>query len=196
MKEYKDLNKDIDELKKSIQEIVDESLRKWEKIILSIIEEISEIKIKLNLDSKYSSQYGTNNQFIVKTLLIKNDISKIKAKIDDLINKNSEINLSYILFDTNLLKAINIFNEFYMDRLNDCKILNLSYNNIRDIKALERAKFKNLETLVLSNNKIADISCLTKTDFPYLIKLWLNNNIISDISPLKNTNYNKLELLY
>ena len=196
MKEYKDLNKDIDELKKSIQEIVDESLRKWEKIILSIIEEISEIKIKLNLDSKYSSQYGTKNQFIVRTLLIKNDISKIKAKIDDLINKNSEINLSYILFDTNLLKAINIFNEFYMDRLNDCKILNLSYNNIRDIKALERAKFKNLETLVLSNNKIADISCLTKTDFPYLIKLWLNNNIISDISPLKNTNYNKLELLY
>ena len=49
IKENINLKKNIDESRKSIQE---ESLKKWEITILSIKEEISEIKNKLNLDSK------------------------------------------------------------------------------------------------------------------------------------------------
>ena len=49
IKENINLKKNIDESRKSIQE---ESLKKWEITILSIKEEISEIKNKLDLDSK------------------------------------------------------------------------------------------------------------------------------------------------
>ena len=195
IKENFDLKQYIDELRKSIQEIIEETLKKWEKVIPSIKKEIFEIKNILNLDSQYSSDYGSNNSFIQSTLLINYDIINIKEKINHLINKNTDLNLSYILFDTNFLNAINIFNEFYKFKLPEYKALNLSYNNIRNIKGIERAKFRNLETLDLSNNKITDISYLAKTDFPKLKKLWLYNNNISDISPLKDIKYNDLEIL-
>ena len=195
IKENFNLKQYIDELRKSIQEIIEETLKKWEKVIPSIKKEIFEIKNILNLDSQYSSDYGSNNSFIQSTLLINYDIINIKEKINHLINKNTDLNLSYILFDTNFLNAINIFNEFYKFKLPEYKALNLSYNNIRNIKGIEREKFRNLETLDLSNNKITDISYLAKTDLPKLKKLWIYNNNISDISPLKDIKYNDLEIL-
>ena len=195
IKDNFNLKKNIDELKKSIQEIIEETLKKWEKEISSIKEEIFKIKNILNLDNQYSSDYGSNNSFIQTTLLINSDIVEIKEEINHLINKNTDLNLSYILFDTNFLKAINFFNEFYKDKLFEYKTLNLSYNNIRNIKGIENEKFRKLKTLVLSNNKITDISYLSKTDFSDLKKLWLYNNNISDISPLKDIKYNNLEIL-
>ena len=195
IKDNFNLKKYIDELRKSIQEIIEETLKKWESVISSIKKEIFEIKNILNLDSQNSSDYGSNNSFIQTTLLINSDIVEIKEEINHLINKNTDLNLSYILFDTNFLKAINFFNEFYKFKLPEYKALNLSYNNIRNIKGIERANFRNLETLDLSNNKLTDISYLVKTDFPKLKKLWLYNNNISDISPLKDIKYNDLEIL-
>ena len=196
IKENNNLKQNIEKLRNTIQEIIYEKIKNWEKVIDSITGEIEQIKEKLNLNtSNNSSQSESNNSFVVKTLNIKEDIISIKNKIYDLMNKNLEIDLSYILLDNNLMKTINKFNEFYKDKIDNYKKLNLSYNNIKDIKPLESLKLRNIEILVLSNNKIVDISYLKNTDFPHLKKLGLYNNEISDIKSLKDTNFNNLEVL-
>jgi len=61
------------------------------------------------------------------------------------------------------------------------KTLDLSYNNIRDISALE--KCTELTTLTLSNNNIENISAVSK--LTKLKELALDNNKITDMLPVK-----------
>ena len=44
----------------------------------------------------------------------------------------------------------------------ELKVLNLSENNISDIKVLEKVKFNKLEKLDLGGNKISDTSNISK----------------------------------
>ena len=77
----------------------------------------------------------------------------------------------------------------------ELKELNLSFNKISDIKALEKVKFGKLEKLYLSWNEISDISILKKVNFKNLKELYLNSNQISDIRVFENVKFEKLEIL-
>ena len=106
-------------------------------------------------------------------------------------NNNNEILLKEFnnkyhtnIKDTNINKLDLSRKNLGNEGLNDlCKIefkelkeLNLSYNNISDIKVLEKAKFDKLEILDLGDNQISDINILEKVNFKELKELNLYNN--------------------
>ena len=75
------------------------------------------------------------------------------------------------------------------------KELNLSMNDISDIKILEKFRFKKLEKLNLSWNKITDIKILEKVCFNELKELDLRENKLKDVDALEKMNFIKLEKL-
>ena len=78
----------------------------------------------------------------------------------------------------------------------ELKELDLNYNNISNIKILEKAKFNKLEKLFLNGNNISkNINQLGRLDFKELKELDLSNNKIADIQVLEKVKFKKLEKL-
>ena len=75
------------------------------------------------------------------------------------------------------------------------KILNLERNHLKNIKALEKAKYEKLEILILGLNFLPDINILEKVNFKELKELNLERNRISDIKVLEKFKFEKLEIL-
>ena len=82
----------------------------------------------------------------------------------------------------------------FLENLN-LKELNLSNNNIRDIKVLEKIKSDKLEILNLSSNIISNINILKNVNLKELKELNLSSNQITDIKVLENIKFDKLEKL-
>ena len=117
----------------------------------------------------------------------------------NLIEFNKKFNLN-IKSDITKLDLSHKYNNCweYLQKLNliELKELNLSDNDISDIKFLEKVKFEKLEKLDLSRNEnISDYNILTKVNFKELKELNLTGNNISDIKFLENVKFEKLEKL-
>ena len=124
----------------------------------------------------------------------KNNEKNIKVKEDDKrniekIDKNNILDLSHKhLGNEGLQQQLNLINDNIIE-------LNLSWNNISDIKVLEKVKFNKLEILNLGWNKISNINILENVKFKKLKELNLSCNNISDIKVLEKVKFNKLEKL-
>ena len=131
-------------------------------------------------------------------------------KFIELNNKNNEILLKEFNAHNNLniqdtkinkldLGRKNLGNEGLNDlskiEFKELKELHLGFNNILDIKVLEKVRFNKLEILNLRDNQISDINILEKVNFKELKELYLNCNYISDINILEKVKFNKLEKL-
>jgi len=131
-------------------------------------------------------------------------------KFIELNNKNNEILLKEFNAHNNLniqdtkinkldLGRKNLGNEGLNDlskiEFKELKELHLGFNNILDIKILEKVRFNKLEILNLRDNQISDINILEKVNFKELKELYLNCNYISDINILEKVKFNKLEKL-
>ena len=118
----------------------------------------------------------TIQDFINKNNKKNNDIKEINI-VNNLKNKNAleEFNKKYNLnikdiYISNLdlsWKKIDNAGLELLSKINfkNLKELNLSHNNISDIKILEKVKFEQLEILNLGYNKISDINILEKVNF-------------------------------
>ena len=102
------------------------------------------------------------------------DIKENKKNIND--RKNNIIDEKYKLD----LSEKYLGNEGIQKLINykDIIELNLSWNNISDIKVLEKVKFNKLEILNLGENKISNINILENVNFKELKELDLYNNYI------------------
>ena len=140
----------------------------------------------LNYPIKEFIKLNTNNyktEILLKEFNIKYDTNINDAKINKL--------------DLNVKNLGNEgLNDLCIIGFKELKELNLRFNNILDIKVLEKAKFDKLEILNLYNNQISDIDILEKVNFKELKELNLSCNNISDIKVLEKANFIKLEKLY
>ena len=75
------------------------------------------------------------------------------------------------------------------------KELNLSENNIVNIKDVKKMNFEQLEILNFSFNEIIDINPLKTFNFRELIELYLCHNDIKDINVIQHINFENLEIL-
>ena len=116
----------------------------------------------------------------------------IKEILKDLSNIEFE-ELKYFYLSFNEIADIRILEKFRAGKLEK---LELGNNNITDISVLEKTNFKELKQLLLYKNKISDINVLGKVNFEKLEILNLNNNNIKDINILENVNFNNLKELY
>ncbi len=75
----------------------------------------------------------------------------------------------------------------YLSKINfkELKVLNLNYNKISDIKSLTDVKLDKLEELDLSNNEIGNIKVLENANFKELKYLNLADNKIKDLGELR-----------
>ena len=78
---------------------------------------------------------------------------------------------------------------------NGVKELVLRNNNLRDLSILSRINFNQLETLDLSVNEITNIKFLSDMKAKHLKYLYLDNNNLSSLYPLFNTNFPNLVVL-
>ena len=75
--------------------------------------------------------------------------------------------------------------------------LDLSYNQLTDLKGLTNANFPNLTALYLSYNQLADLNGLTNAYLPKLTILDLNNNDVQNIRPLvENAGLKSISQIY
>ena len=123
-----------------------------------------------------------NNEILLKKFNDKYDLDISDTKIKEIYL--SERNLGYICL-----------NDLCEIEFKELKELNLSNNNISDIKAFEKAKFDNLEILNLNCNQIWNLKILEKVNFKQLSELYLSSNFISDIEVFENAKFDKLEIL-
>ena len=130
------------------------------------------------------------------------DLSEVVNSEKKIINveeddKNNKLDLSDQLLGNEGIQILKLIN-YNIDELN------LSWNNISDIKVLEKVgfnileqfKFNKLEILILRHNKISDISILENIDLKELKILDLSWNNTSDINILENVNCKELKELY
>jgi len=114
---------------------------------------------------------------------------------NDNISSTSENNISIdnLIYEKQFVDKNDILclNNIYKD----IKILNLTCNNLSDIKILQKIDSEKSEKLYLDNNKISDISILEKVKFLNLKELYLNANNISNIEILEKVNFPNLEIL-
>ena len=120
-------------------------------------------------------------------LLLKNINKKYNLKIKS--SNITELDLKNRLIEDEGLK------DLCQIEFKQLKELYLSFNNISDIRPLEKAKFEKLEILDLGYNTISDIKILEKVKFKELKELYLSYNNISDLKPLENVKLRKLEKL-
>ena len=127
-----------------------------------------------NIHNKIKLKIIKHNKYILQRLDIKKEDFKIYETFKEFTEKLN-------------IKIIDI----------DIKELDLRYENIgnKGLELFKNMKFKELEILDLSNNEISDIKALKYSDFNKLKKLLLNYNKISDIKVLENANFKDLELL-
>ena len=144
---------------------------------LKIIKFNKEIKKRLDIDIEEFKPYPILKEFN----------QKYKTNIEDI--DREELNL-----EKNYLKKEG-FNDLIKIKFKNINLLNIYYNNIKDINTLEEANFKGLKILNLGRNNISDISVLSKVNFKELRVLDLNDNCISNINVLENVNFKKLVAL-
>jgi len=117
---------------------------------------------------------------------VNSEKKNIKVKEDD---KNNILDLSHQNLGNKGIQKLKLINYNIVE-------LNLSWNNILDIKVLEKVKFNKLEKLNLRGNEISDnINILENVDFKELKELDLSENNISDIKVLEKVKFNRLEIL-
>ena len=139
---------------------------------------IYEEKTFEEFNQKYHNHISSNNKII--------DL-KDKRGGDEMLK-----DLYFIIPYNNEIKELNLRNNnihdtFILTRIHlpNLEVLDLSLNNITNLKFLYKMKLNNLRELFLDNNKINDISPLITIDSPYLKIITLNNNNF-DINEIKN----------
>ena len=120
---------------------------------------------------EFINKYKNNN--IIKEL---NEIFQFNKENQLTLEDFNNLELNLRLKDLGNKGIENLYN-FDIPNL---KELNLSSNQISDIKVLEKVKFKNLKELDLSWNQISDIKVLEKVKFENLEKLGLSDNQIDE----------------
>ena len=113
----------------------------------------------------------------------------ISRKFEDIDKNIIELDLNNKIIEISDFCSLCQLNLPYLENLN------LSNNNLYDIKGLNTLKVPNLKILDLSNNSLSDFSELKSFKIPYLENLKLSNNRISDISELKYLNVQNLKIL-
>ena len=186
-------------IEKEINEIKDIIINDYEKSLNSendIYDIKNKIINKLNkLEQKILSYF--NNKFNI-------ELTGKEIKLD-LNNKNiGNIDLNLLCsVDFINLEEINLSNNNISDfgplqNLKKLKVIDLSFNKINNINALESLSKTNnkLEKLYLNNNMIKNVEILKKNIFPNIIEINLdNNNVIKkDIEEIEmiiqnNNNY-------
>ena len=120
----------------------------------------------------------------------KKAIEEFKAKFNIEINGNKEnLVLKNKGLDDTALKIISKIG------LLNLKILDISFNKIKNIGYFEHFFSGLLEELIANDNKIEDIEVLEEMDLGNLKKLYLQNNIIKNVASLVKVNMPILELL-
>ena len=141
--------------------------------------------------------YYSIKEFIDKYKEIKNNQKKEINDNECLKEFNKKYNLD--IKDINITKLDLSYKyigndglKYLCEKLNfkELKELNLSNNNISDIKVLEKVKFEKLEILDLGTNRISNIDILEKVNFKELKKLYLYDNNISDKKVLEKVKIN------
>ena len=131
---------------------------------------------------EYIQLYCKNNELLLQAF-------NTKLKLDITDTNINKLNLyGYKIADEGLKDLCKI-------KFKELKELNLSSNNISQIKVIEKVKFEKLEKLNLGNNKISDINVLEKVNFKELKGLFLFFNNISNIKVLEKVKFEKLEIL-
>ena len=142
------------------------------------------IKEFIQLNNNYNNNINNND---------KNEITlnEIKDKNNSNIKeiKNDKLDLGcFFLGDKGL-------NDLKINKMNELKELDLSINNISNIKLFTKIEFVNLEILNLSFNKISDINILEDVNLKQLKELYLNYNQIIDIKVLEKVKFNKIKII-
>ena len=116
---------------------------------------------------------------------IDNDLFLAKLQILDLSHNQIAANMFQILDDND---ANTPFINVCLPQL---EILNLSNNEINDIKMLAEMEINNLKELYLNNNEIEQINIFQNIGFIHLQKLDLSNNKINNINIFKRLAFYK-----
>ena len=156
------------------------SIKKCEEINLN-----NEQKLK-NIENKIlqylNNKYETNLKIDEKELNLSGlNIESNDYQLFSLINFP---NLESINLRNNEFSDINLLNNF---NLQDIKVIELSNNNIEDLKSLKNISenAKKLERLFLSNNKIKNVDILKDNLFKFLKEIKLEDNQISEKEKLE-----------
>ena len=208
IKQMRNNNKLIDELKEENKYIKDEINKLKKKLNIEYIKEfipLEEFNRKFNLkinnnnitelelcDKNYNNEIveyigKLDLRNLKKLFLSGNDISSINGLID----ANFE-DLEELSFNVNIISDITALEKVNFKKLKELWLYN---NMINDITPLGKANFENLEILSMHTNNITDISILEKVNFISLKTLNLHTNNISNINPLKNCKFKELENL-
>jgi Leucine-rich repeat (LRR) protein len=142
------------------------------------------------------------NVYIKTALIFKNNLNKFKITNEDIMKSLFNFNMKYnvAINDSQIidLSSRSIQDNAFIDLSNiklNIIILNLSYNKIKDISALNSDSFKNLQKLYLTNNEIEDLKCINNLRLDYLLELKLDSNKIVDITPLQNAIFKQIQIL-
>ena len=154
-----------------------------------IMTDLNEIKLK-EFNNKYS--LNIKNLKIDKINFSRKNFYQISNQLFDDLSLLEFKELKGLYFYQDKLSDISGFQKFKFQKL---EILDLSNNNIEDIKVFKKVNFSELKTLRLVRNKISDIGVLANVKFEKLEKLNLSENKISDINTLAKSNFKELKEL-
>ena len=211
IKQMRNNNKLIDELKEENKYIKDEINKLKKKLNIKDIKNIKEFIPLEEFNRKFNLKINNNNitelelcdknynneiveyigkldlKNLKKLFLSGNDISSLNGLID----ANFE-DLEELSFNINIISDITALEKVNFKKLKELWLYN---NIISDITPLGKANFENLEILSMHTNYITDISILEEVNFISLKTLNLHTNNISNINPLKNCKFKELENL-
>ena len=153
---------------------------------------LKDLRLSFNEISDINIFSKTPFKDLKKLILSSNDISDTSVFKDS----NSLDNLAYLALNDNKILDVEIY-------ISSLVHLDLSYNQISDIKFLSSNHYKNLEYLNLGKNNISNIFIFKNALFLNLLFLYLYDNKIKDINvfrevPFKNLSelnlsYNEIE---
>ena len=222
LKEYKNQNHSLaDNKNSSMEQIYNLQLKENKEIIKQKNEQLKKI-IKFNEVIIISTFKNQNNYFLLKSLKnICNSFEKEKLRdpndlkfLSTALNNEIDISNKAIdkFYDEKKIKIeretenLPLSNKKINDENIKCisiiifiqlKDIDLSYNEITNIRPLCRAKLPSLEKLNLSFNKINNIKPLSEMNSKNLKYLFIQNNQIEDIQVFTefSSNFNSLEIL-
>ena len=160
------------------------------QLIMKIIFENIKNKRKLKV-IKYSNYLKNKLNISIKNY----ETYELLKVLNVVLDRNIEdIDIDYLGFyhPRNIQGILKFLSKIEFKEL---ACLNISYNKIRSIDALEKYNFKKLQVLNLSHNIIRDISVLEKTEFKELTELDLCCNEIYHLDVLQNANFKKMKIL-
>ena len=213
----KELNIDFNKVKRItlIQDIKDVIIKK-NKVFFETLFSIKGIEnnlvyLKIYFNNTYKLKpklfENINNFKSLKYLEIKsfNFDEIFTIRLSNLISLSFKNSKNIIISDTicQQLEILNfeknespiIISNFENTNFKILKELNLAYNDLSDLKILEKVKLEQLKRLNLEMNVISNINFLEHVNFKELKELNLSNNEISDIDVLEKVKFEKLEIL-